>query len=823
MGIRPSMLSPATRLRARSLLRRHVLATVALGLFAGAAGGAAMGIWGMARRTSTVYDRFVAYEDAATLSAFACTPGLTEAEIQDNFSTVCAGYDYADVLGFLDGLPGVESAGRFTMAITWVAAARHPDRSTRQLVPVAIDEGAVRAFGTPILVAGRRADPTVAAEVTVNEEAAKRLAVGLGDHLMITPYRIDEFVAAGAGVEKPHGRATTVTIVGVIRRPGDLVSRLGGTSLYDDNSTVTAGPAWWREVGGDVARYGVGVAIRTVPGTSTVAVGRALTEHWPDRPLFVESSGAVTERAGQGSVVDAIRLQALGLALVAVVVAAAGFVFAGQAIARQVRREWDDAVVLDALGMTRPGMLAAAAVRAIALMVISVCSAAAIAIALSPFGPIGIGRSAEPHPGIAVDGLVLLVGLPVLAIAVMTFALLPVATIRRRARSTSSVRRSSRVLVALPPTGVAGRAMTSARRAGGFALGSAVAGVALACTAGLAAWSLASSYDGLLAVPARYGSTWDALVGNVGSEQQQADTRAALESIPGISAAGIKSTTGIGSLPDATILAVEPYIGTVDFATIISGRAPVADKEVALGRRTLRHFGAHVGGTVTLQDPSNTAKRYRFTVVGEAVINDGLASQPGQGALVTNDAFDALSSGSLSQSYAVWINRGVDRQATLAALRRAFPTTYIEHQTPRQILNLGLVSGQPVLLALIVGLLAGAALVHALVMSVRRGRRQLGILKTLGFRRRQVASTVAWHASSIAVAALAIGLPLGIVTARLTWGAIANGLGIEAPPVVPVSAIAVLTALVLVVANLAALGPGIAAARTRPATTFRAE
>ncbi len=133
--------------------------------------------------------------------------------------------------------------------------------------------------------------------------------------------------------------------------------------------------------------------------------------------------------------------------------------------------------------------------------------------------------------------------------------------------------------------------------------------------------------------------------------------------------------------------------------------------------------------------------------------------------------------GTLSQAYAVWLDSGIDRAATLGALRQAFPTTFIEHAVPRQILNLGLVSGQPILLATIVGVLAGAALVHALVMSVRRGRRQIGFLKTLGFTRRQVVAAVAWHASSIAAVALLIGILLGVVMGRLAWGAIVDDLG----------------------------------------------
>jgi putative ABC transport system permease protein len=205
------------------------------------------------------------------------------------------------------------------------------------------------------------------------------------------------------------------------------------------------------------------------------------------------------------------------------------------------------------------------------------------------------------------------------------------------------------------------------------------------------------------------------------------------------------------------------------------------------------------------------------------VVNDSLGARPGVGGLVSNEAFDAMAPGSTGQTYAVWIDPGVDRAATLAALEKAFPTTYIEHSAPRQVANLGLVSHQPAWLALIIGLLAGAALIHALVTSVRRGRRQLGILKTLGFTRGQVVRTVGWHASALAIAALIVGVPLGVITARVMWTRIVDNIGLVSAPVVSIPAIAAVAVLVLAVANLAALGPGLAAARTRPATALRTE
>ena len=72
------------------------------------------------------------------------------------------------------------------------------------------------------------------------------------------------------------------------------------------------------------------------------------------------------------------------------------------------------------------------------------------------------------------------------------------------------------------------------------------------------------------------------------------------------------------------------------------------------------------------------------------------------------------------------------------------------------------------MLAGLLALLAAAALAHLLVTSVRRRRRDLAILKSLGFVRGQVSAAVAWQATTVALLALAVGLPLGVALGRWT-------------------------------------------------------
>jgi predicted lysophospholipase L1 biosynthesis ABC-type transport system permease subunit len=96
-------------------------------------------------------------------------------------------------------------------------------------------------------------------------------------------------------------------------------------------------------------------------------------------------------------------------------------------------------------------------------------------------------------------------------------------------------------------------------------------------------------------------------------------------------------------------------------------------------------------------------------------------------------------------------------------------------------------------------------------------------LKTLGFVRRQLWGAVAWQATTLAAIALLIGLPAGIAGGRWGWRLFAGQLGVLPDPVVPLAAIFVAVLSALALANLVAVLPGRAAARTQPATVLRSE
>ena len=88
---------------------------------------------------------------------------------------------------------------------------------------------------------------------------------------------------------------------------------------------------------------------------------------------------------------------------------------------------------------------------------------------------------------------------------------------------------------------------------------------------------------------------------------------------------------------------------------------------------------------------------------------------------------------------------------------------------PAEIANYRSIGTLPGLLG---GALAAGAVIAlglTLVASVRRRRRDLALLKTLGFTQRQLAATVAWQSTVAVGLGIVVGVPLGIVVGRSLW------------------------------------------------------
>lgn len=146
-------------------------------------------------------------------------------------------------------------------------------------------------------------------------------------------------------------------------------------------------------------------------------------------------------------------------------------------------------------------------------------------------------------------------------------------------------------------------------------------------------------------------------------------------------------------------------------------------------------------------------------------------------------------------------------QAALARLAREYPEEVLYPATPANLANFGPTVNFPLIFGAALILFGVATLVHFFTVSVTRRRRETGLLKALGFVRLQVALAVSWQTTTVALAGIVIGVPVGIIAGRLIWQAFAASLGVVPVPVVGARTFAVAALGTLILANVLAAGP----------------
>jgi hypothetical protein len=319
--------------------------------------------------------------------------------------------------------------------------------------------------------------------------------------------------------------------------------------------------------------------------------------------------------------------------------------------------------------------------------------------------------------------------------------------------------------------------------------------------------------------PHLYGQNWDAEVGDGFSPD------IAGEAYPFLRKDRFVEAFSGGTINEASIdgvrvgvVAMEPVEGTVG-ASITEGRSAVAQDEVVVAPKTLDRIGASVGDLVTL---SVGKRSVRARVVGAGILADIQGAHPllGQGALMTLDGYRRLVPNAPRNFFLVRFAPGSDRAKALASLAGG---NAVGGAKPVDVANYNRVDSMPIVIGVLLGLMAIATLVHTLMTSIRRRRRDLAILKTLGFERSQVSRVVMWQATTIVSLAVLIGIPVGIAAGRWAWTLFAEELGVVPDARVPIAATLLLVPAALLIANLIAALPARLAGRTRPAVVLRAE
>jgi hypothetical protein len=467
-------------------------------------------------------------------------------------------------------------------------------------------------------------------------------------------------------------------------------------------------------------------------------------------------------------------------------------------------------------------------------------------IAASPLMPIGPARLAETHPGVSIDPLVL--GLGSVALIGGFVAAGIWAAWRATAKRTSAgnemapLRRSSRAVEALGGLGLRPPALTGLRMAfepgrgaAAVPVRSATAGVVAAVVAVVAVLTFSTNLGRLVSNPALFGDTWSFALDGQFNAMPAHDLLASVAHLPGIEAVAGGDYGDIATLDGKSVpvVGIDPLVGSV-FPTIVRGHAPHSADDVVLGAKTMRQLHKQIGDQVTLLSQGRT---HKLRIVGQVVLpsfgrGSFTPTDLGDGAVTVASAVAQAPADPGSYNFFLFeYARNVDASAVTGRLT-AFAHSMgcpgdacllsTARVLPSDVQSYNRVRSTPGVLAAILAVLGLAMIGHALVTSVRRRRRDLAVLKTLGFVKRDVAVAVAWQVSAFAVTGVVFGVPIGLALGRWLWSLFADQLGIPASTALPVLA-AVVVPTVIVVSNAIAALPARSAARTRPALILRSE
>jgi hypothetical protein len=831
---------------------------MSLVVLVGLIGGVAMASVEAGRRTQSAYATFMASTDPSDLTLSVGTTGSAPVTFSPSSVAMIA------------RLPDVKRvAALISPAMAPVQANGAPDLSGGpggNVQAVGSDDGMWTDLDRITVIEGRMANPDRADEAVVTPSAG----VGVGQVVPMGYYTAAQLASKDFGTPRVvPALKVDIRLVGIVvlnrQVVEDDVDRTSGFMIFT--------PALIRAV----AAVSPGGQVTLAPGAPTL-YGLQL-DHGSRDVAPVEQEFVDTSRPGSDFVFNAtsrvvaqvelaLKPESVAFGAFGVIAGLVALLIGVQAISRQLRWDDEDRRVLRALGAGPAVAASDGLIGVLAAVVVGALLAAALAVALSPLAPLGPVRPVYPDRGIAFDWTVLGTGVAVLVVA-LAAAAVGLAFLRaphRTARSTgpAAARPSSLARRAqsagMPVAGVVGVrfALEPGQGRTSVPVRSALVGTVLAVAVVVSALTFAASLSTLVSHPPLYGWNWDYMFDTTNDVPPQ--SLKALDHDRDVAA-----WSGADLVPFQIDGQFVPSVVASPHAPVappvLSGHGLDANDEIVIGSATLAELHKHVGDTVYLSEGTPKSApfyipRTPLVVVGTATFpaigySSIIASHPsmGTGALVSSaveppawqraqTSPDPILSG--PQYVFVRLAKGVSAKSGLADLQHiaaaannainADPkavgsdsVSVLGVERPAQIVNYRTIGATPLILA--AGLAAGAVLALGLTLtaSVRRRRRDLALLKALGFTQRQLSAAIAWQATVAAVIGVVVGTPLGIVIGRQLWVLFAHNLNAVPDATTPALSVLLVCIGALVFANVVAALPGRSAARTPTDLVLRAE
>jgi hypothetical protein len=807
--------------RFRRTLRRQWGGYLALALLLGLVGGLAMGSVAAARRTQAAFPAYLASTNPSDLTVLTGLYGVAGSR----------GYDPA-VIAKIAALPQVRHVATYlglnVAVLSPGSGAGAAQTSGTQGLSGSLD-GEFFTSDKVTIVAGRMADPANASEAVIDVKGTQP-GVPVGTVAPLGFFTNAQLAAPpGKQPTRPH-LTVNVKIVGAAaysseEAQDDIDVQRDGGALFT--------PALTRLLARCCAAFAQTAVQLRPPATvasAEAAIQGVLPKGFPIEFYDAAQTEARAERA--------IEPTSIALAVFGGIAAVAALVIAGQVIGRQLRRDPGDLAAMRALGAGPAATTADGLPGVLAAIVAGALLAAALAVALSPFAPLGAIRAVYPYPGAAFDWTVLGGGAAVM-IAALSAAALVIAGRRAPHRAVAGGRpsgslgsrgaRSARAL-GLPAPAAEGirLALDAGAERDRVPVRPAIIAAVLASVVMLATITFGASLAALVSRPALYGWNWTYALSSGQVVIGRAQAAAVLDHDPGVAAwAGI--WFGTARIDRQTVPVIGAAPGAAVAPPLLSGHALDGSGQLVLGPRTLAALGKGVGDTVTVTD--GAPHPYTLRIGGTATLPAiGIAStlhtEMGTGAIVP---YQDIPGAAAAQPNAILVSLrpGANLAAQRAILQRIVPAAdggvVSGVQRPAEITDYRSMGIAPLVLAAALAAGAAASLWLTLAASVRRRRGDLALLKTLGFTRRQLAATVAWQSTTAVAAGALVGVPLGIALGRYLWDLFAGQISVVPEPSVPVGTVTLVVLGALVAANLVAALPGRAAARTPAAALLRAE
>ncbi len=805
----------------RAEWRRRWPVLVALAVLVAVAGGAATALFAGARRADTALVRFreqVAPYNLEASVQFGAEKPSSAAELEAQLAAQRA------AVGEIAGIDGVESV----RVESWWGISAFPDFDDPGTVS-AWATGTSATYGTrhtPIVLDGALPSADDPDAVVVGEHATDVLGWEVGDRLTFATASPDQLFdwfsndATFGSAESLEGPVIEVEVVAVIRDEADIA---------DDRFPSILFPEGFARAHRDEIAHVEPIAMIRADPARIDAVAEEVAASLGPVGMDVEQLPPLGYAGAAVAPTVAVEVTTLWIAM-AIAVTAGVFVVA-QAVGRQLAAGAAEDRTRTALGITTTGQATGKWLALAPVAVIGAAGVPAVAWSLSGLFPTGLARRAEPQPGLRFDvGAVGVGAATTLAVTLILTAALAWLGSRRRIQpshgTAPSPRLFARPAVSLGASFAVDPGGTGRSRAGSLAT---VAAIALGVAAVLAVTTLDWSRGHLTSTPRLYGAAAE-LVNESNGMFGVDETVERTVATPGVEAVSTQLMINDDTMPATGTrmaeVAPEAFETTLGGARppMSDGRYPEGPDEVALGRATAEDLGVGIGDDVSIAalDGSNTVTLHvTGTVVtwGDDDATHGfIVTVPTLHSLIcpgaapddcnlTADVFaDVTDDAAGETARATLLDRG---------FQRVFP--------PGSVDRLGEIGAIPAYLAGFLCILAAAAMLHQLTITLRRRRQDLAVARALGLTARRAASALTWQAMVTGIAGVTLGAMVGAIGGPLVWRITAESVGVQTVTRFPVVGIPIAALVGAAVAVLVSLGPRMRAARLPLAATLRAE